>query len=414
MATKILDFTTGLLNFLVSFSRSNATATRVNASGLREVVAADAARFDYDPGSQVCRGLLIEPQRANLITYSESSWTAEAGTISDDVVAAPDGNTTGDKFVSNSTSGVAHGARKSYSTTIGVTYTYSISVKSAEYSKVRIADTAYSAFAVSYDLNTLSRTSFGGSAFVGSSIRLDANGWHRISITFTATQTLHRFSTVGTTSNYDLSSGAQFTGAGDNVSGIYVWGAQLEIGSEPTTYIPNLATGTTTRNADDALITGTNFSSFWQAGRGGVLVRALPSTVSGTRPLVQFDDNTADNIIALRGNTTNPELYIRSGGVDQATIDAGTISAAAYRLAGTWAAGNAAASLNSDAAVLGAPGAIPAATQARLGSDGTNYLNGHLQALEYYDSRISNTGLRMVASTAGSRSMLQPIINRII
>jgi electron transfer flavoprotein alpha subunit len=43
------------------------------------------------------------------------------------------------------------------------------------------------------------------------------------------------------------------------------------------------------------------------------LVRALPGTVSGTRPLAQVDDTTADNIIALRGNTTNPELYIRAG-----------------------------------------------------------------------------------------------------
>jgi hypothetical protein len=191
---------------------------------------------------------------------------------------------------------------------------------------------------------------------------------------------------------------------------VYLFGAQAEVGSFPTSYIPNSGATAVTRNADDALITGTNFSSFWQATRGGVLVRALPSTVSGTRPLVQFDDNTADNIIALRGNTTNPELYIRSGGVDQATIDAGTISAAAYRLAGTWAAGNAAASLNSGKAVLGAPGAIPAATQARLGSDGTNYLNGHLQAIEYYDSRILNGNLPLVSSSAGANRVLSPVM----
>lgn len=44
----------------------------------------------------------------------------------------------------------------------------------------------------------------------------------------------------------------------------------------------------------------------------------------------------------------------------------------------------------------------------------TNYLNGNLQAVEYYDERVSDAGLRMLASTAGRRSMLRPIINQII
>lgn len=61
-------------------------------------------------------------------------------------------------------------------------------------------------------------------------------------------------------------------------------------------------------------------------------------------------------------------------------------------------------------AVLGAPGAIPAATQARLGSDGTNYLNGHLQALEYYDSRILNGNLPLVSSSAGANRVLGPVL----
>lgn len=196
--------------------------------------------------------------------------------------------------------------------------------------------------------------------------------------------------------------------SGNGASGLYIWGAQLEAGAFATSYIPTTSAAVT-RNADVATITGTAFSGIWRSGPGSILVRALPSTVSGTRPLVQVDDATADNIIALRGNTTNPELYIRAGGSDQATIDAGTISAAAYRLAGAWQAGSAAASLNSGLAVNGAPASIPAVTQMRLGSDGTNYLNGHLQAVEYWPLRLSNAGLQTASSTAGYQSIIHPV-----
>jgi len=123
-----------------------------------------------------------------------------------------------------------------------------------------------------------------------------------------------------------------------------------------------------------------------QAGLGGATVTALPSTVNGTRPLLQFDDGTANEIIALRGNTTNPELYIVDGGTPQAQIDAGTIAAnTAYSLTGWWQTNFCAARKDNGARVEDLTATIPTVTQARLGSDGTNYLNGHLATIDYYD-----------------------------
>ena len=169
-------------------------------------------------------------------------------------------------------------------------------------------------------------------------------------------------------------------------STIYFWGAQLEAGAFATSYIPTTATALT-RNADVATITGTDFSDWWQAGLGGATVQALPSTVSGIRPLIQFDDGTANNLIALRGNTTNPELYIVDGGTPQAQIDAGTIASNTnYSLTGWWATNDCKARLDSGAVVTDTSATIPTVTQAQLGSDGTNYLNGHLASISYYDS----------------------------
>jgi hypothetical protein len=161
---------------------------------------------------------------------------------------------------------------------------------------------------------------------------------------------------------------------------------QVEVGAFPTSYIPTTTSGTVTRNADVATITGANFSGFWNAGVGGTTVTALPSTVSGTRPLVQFDDGTANEIIALRGNTTNPELYIVDGGAPQAQIDAGTIAAnTSYTLTGWWQTNFCAARLSNGARVEDLTATIPTVTQMRIGSDGTNYLNGTIATIYYYD-----------------------------
>ena len=115
-------------------------------------------------------------------------------------------------------------------------------------------------------------------------------------------------------------------------------------------------------------------------------MQVTPSTVSGIRPLVQFDDGTANEIIALRGNTTNPELYIVDGGTPQAQLDAGTIAAnTAYSLTGWWDTNDCKARKDAGSVVIDTTAAIPTVTQARLGSDGTNYLNGTLATIKYYD-----------------------------
>lgn len=65
-----LDFTTASLDPRVTVTRAAASATRINASGVIESVAADTPRFDFDPVTLVCRGLLIESARTNLLLNS--------------------------------------------------------------------------------------------------------------------------------------------------------------------------------------------------------------------------------------------------------------------------------------------------------------------------------------------------------
>lgn len=65
-----LDFTTASLDSRVSFTRSGNTATVTNSSGVIVGVNADLPRFDYNPTTLLCKGLLIEESRANVLLNS--------------------------------------------------------------------------------------------------------------------------------------------------------------------------------------------------------------------------------------------------------------------------------------------------------------------------------------------------------
>ena len=341
---------------------------------------------------------MVEEARTNLLLQSSdfgnAAWSKAGSTVATDGVVSPDGTQNGDTITSSGAAGYVFPANTGFfSAAGGKTYTMSVFAKSGTVTSFQILMSGASLYRGTFNLSTKTATTNTTNTTV--TISDFGNGWFRCSVTA---------SSVANNAYTELQIGRIASTLTLNI-----YGAQLEVGEFVTSHIPT-TTAAVTRNADVATITGSNFSGFWQADRGSALVIARPGTVNGTRPLVQFDDTTADNIIALRGNTTNPELYIRSGGSEQAQIDAGAITTnVSYRLAGAWANNSCAAILNSSTPVLDGVATIPVATQARLGSDGTNYLNGHLEAVEYYDERVLNASLQVVSSTAGYRSIISPV-----
>ncbi len=414
-----LNLVSASLDSRITFSRSAATATRINASGYIETVAEDVARFDFDPVSLLCKGLLVEETRKNILLHSEDVSQAAWGTKtninqSTGAGTAPTNTSVANRIYENSSTGVHEIGQQ---ITLGnAAYSFSVFLKKDQRDRCIISMTDNSTGAANGLVDLSAGTIVAGPLSVGSwtstsySIADFGNGWYRATVTATkaaGTVVTFRVRLVqsGTTNNY----------AGDGASGIYMWGAQAEAGAFRTSYIPTDGTaGGITRNADVVTMTGTNFSSWWQAVTGAAVVRWRPSTVSGTRPILQFDDTTADNIIALRGNTTNPELYIKAT-TDQAQIDAGTIAANTdYRIAGMWNTNECAASINAGTPVLDGVATIPTVTQARLGSDGTNYLNGHIQSIEYWPERLVSGDLQILSSVAGYNSIITPVLGTVI
>jgi hypothetical protein len=379
-----LDFVSATLDPRVTFTRSGATATRTNSSGYVEIVAADVPRFDFDPITLACKGLLVEGSSQNILNYSQdftqSLWTKTNVSVTANATTAPTGTSIGSKIIENTATNLhrLEMPQSPRAIAAGTTVTFSIYAKAAERTFIYITDDSGTAFWTAYfNLSNGTIGNIGTQSFA--TITPAGNGWYRCSLTYTTTATLLR-------GRYGLAiSNGVASYTGDGTSGAFFWGSQLEIGTL-TSYVPNLLLAFTTRNPDVATITGTNFSDWWQADKGGATVQALPSTVSGIRPLIQFDDGTANEIIALRGNTTNPELYVVDGGTPQAQIDAGTIAAnTAYSLTGWWQTNFCAARKDNGARVEDLTATIPTVTQARIGSDGTNYLNGHLATINYYD-----------------------------
>ena len=133
------------------------TATRVNSAGLIESVANNVPRLDYSNGS--CPSLLVEPQRTNLALYSEqfdnAYWTKYEATITANATTSPDGNTTADKLIDSITNDI-HAAYRGF--VISSESTLSCFVKSAEYSRVAIANLSDGGEAV-FNLSTGTVTS---------------------------------------------------------------------------------------------------------------------------------------------------------------------------------------------------------------------------------------------------------------
>ncbi len=254
-----LDFTQEVLDPRITFSRGS-IGTRVNRNRLIETVSANLPRFDYDPVTGECKGLLIEESRANSLFRSEdftTTWGASAVSVSSNVITAPDGNTTADKLVENTSFSSFKFVSQSVGTIVG-TYTVSAFFKAGERFSgyVQLLSSGGNATAL---FNLRTGTITGGSG----TITPYGNGWYRVSSTATFTSATATVYIV----LYNINGITNYTG--DGTSGIYVWGAQVEEGAFPTSYIPTTAS-TVTRNADLVEMTGTNFSSWYNSSEGTI------------------------------------------------------------------------------------------------------------------------------------------------
>ena len=165
----------------------------------------------------------------NLLTYSEqldnAAWTKTNSTISANSVVAPDGTVTADSLL-ETTANAGHRLQGVATVSSGVPLAISVYVKANGRTRFDLFE-AFSSTGFSFDLTnqtTSAPQTVGVASATSASISDAGNGWYRCTVVLTSTTTSASLSIL-------ISNGSTTAYAGDGTSGIYVWGAQLNVGA---------------------------------------------------------------------------------------------------------------------------------------------------------------------------------------
>ena len=400
----LVDAVTG--QSLVTFTRASA-GTYVGSDGLIKTAVENVPRFTHDPVTGESLGLLVEEQRTNLLLRSEefgdANWAKPSSTVSSNSTAGPDGAITADLLITNNATSNGLVQQIIAKAASPITYTFSCYGKEEEFSSLRLIlrDPANSGNRADLVLNLATGSTSG--SFVGgtysslsSYVSRMANGWWRFSITAT------------TGSESSVSAQVISNGAGDGTSGIYIWGAQLEVGAFPTSYIPT-TTAAVTRSADVVSITGSAFSSWYRQDEGTVFANyqfsAGSAVNTNSRQLFDSSDGTTDNRFSVRGiggASTADQITARSGAstVAQFFTNGTAVGTAPRAIAAVYRLDDyAAVATGSASAVTDTSGALPVGlNQTNIGGavNGTEYLCGTIRRLTYWPQRLPNSTLQTI------------------
>ena len=383
-------FATSYIPSSVTWTGRASTATYVGSNGLIQTAASGVARYQYNPTNlSVAPFLLLEPTATNLHFYSTVALTSAAApntlAASTEISALMVGST-----ITKSTRDTGTG-----DTNIG----YFMANLSATTVYV---GWMYVWIPASTILTSLNLTMDGAINPVANAADLTIrNQWQRIYVT----------ATTVSTGVY-----AVVLRANGMVTGGYVYSTcyQIETGTYPTSYIPTVASqvtriadtstsAQTTRSADVATMTNSNFSSWYNFTEGTMIINvavSYPAAYSGyTYMLGSFNDG----IYHYRQSDSQSVVRIRVGSTDQfgalgwgATWATTAINknALTYKLNDFNAANNGGAPGSSDTS-----GIVPTVNALTIGSNnGSSYINGTIAKLTYYPTRLSNSTLQALTT----------------
>ena len=207
---------------LVSFGRSSA-GTFVDAGGIIRSAATNEPRFDHDPATGRCLGLLVEEARTNRFNSSlfRGSWTTfNSPVVTYNAGMAPDGTYTAVLLTCNT----SYENHLNYIIS-GSSNTVSVFAKKGTKNSLDIVDNS-SNFYCRINMNTWT-VSLQQNCTV--SIKRYPDDWYQIIAANISA--VNNYVKIGTYATSEAGS-------------VFLWGAQMEAGSFPTSYIPTPATFT--------------------------------------------------------------------------------------------------------------------------------------------------------------------------
>ena len=402
-ATKTLDRR-------ITFTRDS-IGTYTDDMGIVKYASNNVPRFDHNFGTGESLGLLIEESRTNLIPYSEdfnnAAWTKRNISFTSNVATAPDGNTTADKIVPNS--GSVYPADIYDSFTITTPLTLSLWAKADGFNVINLnlanyGDNGVEDAFLKVNVNTgalVENTGSAGGFWTSYSITPHSNGWYRITATTTDTtdgNAIVQFQVCEDDGSLTVTSG-------NGVKGILIWGAQLEAGSFPTSYIPTSGS-TVTRAADYAKITGTNFTDFYNQNEGTFFIDSAVARGSAYHGYVGSTTNSTANggpsynFNSLMSDGDNSDILLNiwdgTGGT-QAMIAIAHPSGN-MKAAGAFKNNDFALSMNGSAVSTDTSGTIDTNQDqlwiGRRSYADAGWLNNSIKRVVYYNKRLPNAQLQ--------------------
>jgi hypothetical protein len=345
--------------------------------------AINEARIEYDASGN-CLGLLVEEARTNALLQSGNigAWSGSVGTktnvtLTENAITAPDGTQTADK-VQRTVLDTSADYRQAKSVVAGNDYTFSIFAKADVQARLEL-DFSNSRFTsqdyVRFDVDT--GTAYGSGSGATYSITNYGNGWYRFSLTATCTE------------SGDTGVIARIT----NNEPHYAWGAQLETGSFPTSYIPTNGS-TVTRAADVASLAVSEFG--YNQDQGSVVVEAVmpPSVISEQFWILgsntnsarwAFSNSTSPNVNAYDGASIFTVSSLQPSATQKMAIgtDQSTAIMCLDGVSGNQANTNGNISSLTTVFYFGGNWSTPVLN-----------FNGHIKSVQYYPLRLSNAQLQ--------------------
>ena len=258
-------------------------------------------RLTYQNGGGGCPSLLLEKQSTNELSYSEqfdnAAYTKSNVSITANATTSPDGTQNADKLIEDNTNN-GHVVFRDPS---GSNKTLSFYAKAAERTWVSVLSNNGNNTFFNLGNGTLGTVAATSSA----TITAVGDGWYRCTVY--NTHPTYGFSIYLATGNNVV----EYTGNG--TSGVYIWGAQLEASSYPTSYIPTTS-ASATRVADACFKTG--ISSLIGQTEGVIFADVAAFVGANNDRQISINDGSTSNRVtmALLSNGTQIQFVVQSGG----------------------------------------------------------------------------------------------------
>jgi len=377
-----LDFANSkTLDPRITFTRTS-TATYVDEDGLIKSVDADVARFDHDPVTGECLGLLVEEQRSNLLTYSDqldeqSNWVDSGTSWSANTIISPDGTQNADDpgFVSEKW-GFYDVTNASWISEYPQNYPFTVTSEWVRHSATITTPSECTTLRF-YPLRSGNDISY-------------------------------IFQNVGVSTSTTYTASAYYKLADDGTT-VIAWGAQLEAGAFPTSYIPRPDASTATRNPDVVTMTGDNFSDWYNQNEGSLIFhgnnQADASIAGNVNGFVCINDGTSNTRIDFRQRIVNSILSSNGTSVNWSNISTPSnitdITDSSFQKVGMAYSSNNHAQAQNGYLTRTSTASLDPLIATRLilfmrdsQTFPTNGVGGHIKQLTYYPTRLTNAQLQ--------------------